>query len=236
MSNNQDIKKDFLYERIADKLEEDIINNCFPDMKLPTEQELCLRYSASRTAVREALKVLGERRLITSVVGSGAYITRPEANDLSAVISRLINTHHIDMTDVIDLRIILETNAACFAALNATAEDFEALNSISELLSDPNCPVGERVELDNKFHIKLCEASHNNILTLLASSINSIVRGFINTAMAGDSNSPDLIRHVSHSRILDAVRSGNPIAAQSIVYDHLYTTRIIYENSISKKQ
>ncbi len=228
-------KKEFRYEQVANALESDIINNCYPDMKLPSEQILCDRYSASRTVVREAMKILSERKLISSVVGSGAYITRPEAADLSVIINRLMSTHNIDMLDVIEMRIILETNAAALAAIHATPEELTEMERICRELSVGNAtlPVPERVNLDNRFHILLCEASHNSMLSILANAISNIVYSFIHAIMLATDGKPDTIRHISHTRILDALKDHNPIAANSIVYDHLYSTRALYVKYIN---
>lgn len=234
MVNNDDVrKKKFLYEKIASLLERDIINGCFPDQKLPPEQELSDRYSASRTVIREALKILGERHLVYSVVGSGAYITRPDANDLSTIINRLISTHNIGMMDAIDVRIIIESNAAALAALNATPEEFDEMDRVRDRLAREVLPTEERIMLDYEFHALICQASHNDMLAMLARAIGNVVRELISMNIVAGKDNPDILRHISHARILRALRERNPIAAQNVVYDHLYSTKMLYEKYIS---
>ena len=95
-ANLENCKKDHLYEIVADRLEKDIVTGIFTERRLPSEQMLSVRYGVSRTVMREALKILTERRMVSVTAGSGAYITRPDANDLSVVVNRLIQTHDID--------------------------------------------------------------------------------------------------------------------------------------------
>ncbi|NCC68980.1 MAG: GntR family transcriptional regulator, partial [Clostridia bacterium] len=81
--NNEPTSRDYLYDKIADILENDIVSGSFGTEKLPSEQNLAGKYNVSRTVIREALKILGERHLIFSMAGSGAFITKPDAFDLS---------------------------------------------------------------------------------------------------------------------------------------------------------
>jgi GntR family transcriptional repressor for pyruvate dehydrogenase complex len=67
---SNDIKRQPLYEQIADSLEEMILNNESNDLRLPSEMSLVSQYGVSRSVVREALKTLKERGLI-SLRGGG---------------------------------------------------------------------------------------------------------------------------------------------------------------------
>lgn len=233
--NNGKQKKEYMYEKIADLLEQDIIHDRFDNQKLPSEQELAVTYSASRTVIREALKILGERHLVNSVVGSGAYITKPGVDELSTTINRLISTHDISIIDAIDVRIILESNAAALAAMNATPEEFDEMDKIRLRLGDPNCATEERAELDFMFHTLVCKASHNDMLALITEAIGSVVRELININLIAGEHNPAIVRHISHMRILSALRERNPVAAQSITYDHLYSTKILYNEYITRQ-
>ena len=79
MENESACKKINLYEQIADALEADIIARRYEDGRLPSEFHLAEQFNVSRTIIREAMKLLRERDLIDSKVGSGAYIMTPEA-------------------------------------------------------------------------------------------------------------------------------------------------------------
>ena len=85
------VVKTNLYEQIADYLEDMILNNktMQEEKKLPSEQALAVTFGVSRNVVREALKLLKERGLIELRNGTGAYITKPEASNISDVVSRI---------------------------------------------------------------------------------------------------------------------------------------------------
>ena len=229
---------DHLYSSIADRLEHDIVSGRFADKKLPPEQALAETYSVSRTVIREALKILSERSLVNTIVGSGTYITKPDVKDLITVIDRISFTHDFSADDVIEMRTILESNAAALAALNATEEEFDAMDVIRDKLKDSSLSVEEKVQLDFEFHMMICEAAHNRMLAIIARAISSIVKELIAINIGTtdyDFQSRDEAKVISHARILRALRDRNPTAAQSIMYSHLYSSKVFYTKYLSSE-
>ena len=67
------VQRTNLYEQIAEQLERAIVRpGVQVAKKLPSEQELARQFAVSRTVVREALKLLRERGLITQTNGDGS--------------------------------------------------------------------------------------------------------------------------------------------------------------------
>ena len=67
------------YKAIADSLRQETQAGKYSDTRLlPTEQQLCERFDASRQTVRRALLVLEEEGLITRRQGSGSHLREPE--------------------------------------------------------------------------------------------------------------------------------------------------------------
>jgi len=76
------------YRRIADSLRQDIeAGRLGGGDQLPTEQELAEIWGASRSTIREAIRVLATRGLVEARPGQGTFVTRkvtPIVTDLSA--------------------------------------------------------------------------------------------------------------------------------------------------------
>jgi GntR family transcriptional regulator len=73
---------DVLYLQILRSLKDDIVRGVYPvGSQLPTEEELCARFSVSRYTVREALRRLRDDRLVTSRRGAGTTVIPPSAPD-----------------------------------------------------------------------------------------------------------------------------------------------------------
>jgi GntR family transcriptional regulator len=64
------------YSFIADSLRREIIGGTLkPGAQLPTERELCDRFSASRITIRRALQILSDEMLVVRRQGSGTYVS-----------------------------------------------------------------------------------------------------------------------------------------------------------------
>lgn len=74
-----------LYLQVARALKEEIVGGVYPvGSQLPTEDELCERFSVSRYTVREALRRLREDNLVSSRQGAGTIVTSGCSSDAYA--------------------------------------------------------------------------------------------------------------------------------------------------------
>src|SRR5215470_18080479 len=70
-----------LYLQVVRALKDDIVSGVYPvGSQLPTEEELCERFSVSRYTVREALRRLREDRLVASRRGAGTTVIPANAS------------------------------------------------------------------------------------------------------------------------------------------------------------
>jgi GntR family transcriptional regulator len=73
---------DPLYLQVVRALKDEIISGVYPvGSQLPTEEELCDRFSVSRYTVREALRRLREDSLVSSRQGAGTRVVPPPPTD-----------------------------------------------------------------------------------------------------------------------------------------------------------
>jgi GntR family transcriptional regulator len=69
---------DPLYLQVVRALKDEIVSGVYPvGSQLPTEEELCERFSVSRYTVREALRRLREDNLVSSRQGAGTTVVPP---------------------------------------------------------------------------------------------------------------------------------------------------------------
>jgi DNA-binding FadR family transcriptional regulator len=153
-----------------------------PGELLPREVDLVEKFGVSRGVVREAIRGLEERDLISVRHGHGA-IVRPSsewdvlADDILPVL--LMGPGSVEvLREVIEARRILEVEAAGLAAARATPLDFkrirEALTTM-EALASPPARMTERdefLEADNAFHERVIEATGNRALRRIVAPIH----------------------------------------------------------------
>ena len=224
----EDTSQYTLYEQVADLLEERIVTEEYPyGSRLPSEQVLCEISGVSRSIIREALKLLKERGLIETRIGSGAYVIRPEARNLSDVVARIIHIDRIQYEDLFNVRAILEIESAGLAAGNATLEVIGALRNVNQSILAPGLTITEQARRDFSFHYLMAKASGNSLLALLVEAIGGICQEMIErTSFLSDSASDSF--H-SHGRICDALEARNPEAAREAAKDHLEKSKRRYK-------
>src|ERR1700741_3922688 len=69
---------DPLYLQLVRALKDEIVSGVFPvGSQLPTEEELCERFSVSRYTMRQGLRHLREDSLVSSRQGAGSTVVPP---------------------------------------------------------------------------------------------------------------------------------------------------------------
>lgn len=218
------IVKANLYEQIADRLEEIILGEDMREEdKLPSEQALAEKFNVSRNVIRESLKILKERGLIDSRNGTGSYITKPEASNLSDVINRMVVLENMDFKDIYDVRIILETAACKRAAKNITDEEINHMEELLERLKDRNISVEERRELDFAFHIAIAAATGNTLLVVFVQTMKNVFIDMIEKGIFIEGGIDDAT--LRHQNILTALKQRDPEQAEAMMYEHLHFSK-----------
>jgi DNA-binding FadR family transcriptional regulator len=209
-----------LYETIADRLENDILSNSFGDSgKLPSEQTLGARCGVSRTVIREALKLLKARGLIESRNGSGSYVTKPDSNNVSELLRRMVIMDGITVHEIYEVREILEEASAERAAVHVTEEQLSEMADCLLKLRNRNISIRERREEDFKFHVLIAKASDNRLLMVLVQTMRNIFIEQIESGIYVEGSIDDAIRR--HQKIFDALRQHDPQAARVAIQEHL---------------
>lgn len=223
-TEKMNVVKTNLYEQIADKLEDAIISEGpAGEDKLPSEQALAEQFCVSRNVIREALKLLKERGLIESKNGTGSYITKPEAHNLSDVISRIVLMDNIDYKAIYDVRIILETAACRRAAENVSRQQLLGMEQLLERLRDKSLDVATRRLMDYDFHVAIAKAAGNPLLVIFVEAMKNVFLDMIEKGIILQGGIDDGI--IRHDRIFKALQQKDADLAEQMMYDHLYHSR-----------
>jgi len=213
---------------VVAELEQEILRGTLtPGERLPSEEKLCERFNASRTVIREAIQQLRGRGLLRTLKGSGSYIADPSLETLgSALETYSVLTPDDSFLELIDLRIIIETECARLAAINAGEK---ALVHMQMILDEMVQSRGDRETFsraDIAFHLAVANASKN---TLFATILSGLQRRCIDYANANRGD-PSWYENViaTHRDILDALSKGDPNHASDAMHRHLLLSRRHY--------
>lgn len=188
-------------------------NHWPPGSKLPGEQALAATFGVSRTSIREVLKALAYSGVLEARPGQGTFLSKNAERILNG--TELASTIFSDSSykDLMEIRRLLEGQAAYWATERATPEDIEKLESIlngeerGESLND----------IHDRFHDALIELSGNKLLVKLSGFLRSEVssqRELHYTLL------PDEDRR-EHWKVLESIKSGVPAKAQKAMIQHV---------------
>src|ERR1700761_3404539 len=110
-------------EVIARDLAEYIVDARLPaGARLPREKEMVEQLGVGRTTLREALRILETRGVLTirSGPGGGPIVRHPEPSDLTGALTLILQFQRATMVEVLDARIWLEPIGARMAASHIT--------------------------------------------------------------------------------------------------------------------
>jgi GntR family transcriptional repressor for pyruvate dehydrogenase complex len=211
-------------DQIVKLISEGVLN---PGDKLPSELEMTRRFGISRISLREAMKLLEAKGYIESHGRKGKYIRSLADNALTSTIEGMISVDHEKIWELLQVRRIIDSEAAALAARMATAEQIDGLLSftrqVESLGVDAMVDRREGGRLYAKFYNDLADATNNTIFAHIMKSISSILRGalpYSRTKLQGVKNSSNAI-FSQHVAILDAVQKRDPAAARAAMLEHI---------------
>lgn len=200
--------------------------------KLMSERDMALTLNVGRPTVREAIQKLTEQGLIESRRGVGTFVLGEETRRSNKPLLQLLNGQDFTIVDLLEVRLVLESNSAVLAARRATEEDIRIIEqSLNRLLEARDL---ER-NLDNElsFHMNIAFASKNIVQVHLMKSFYDVLYYGMNLAF------PTLIKDEKldemtvdqHITIFNALKNRDPELAGKTMEKHI---RVMLEICVEK--
>jgi len=224
------LQRDRLYEQVADQIEQLIVDESLqPGDKLPGEREMAEQMGVSRTVVREAIRVLGDRGLLRVKTGCGTYVQEPSAKDAAASIQRFLKLRQTSepFAHIAEVRRMIEIETAGLAAERATDEDMARLEQTIAGMSTHREDLEAYIEYDHAFHAGLAEATHNSLFNVLLGPVSDLLHQAILVSVQAPGAIEAGLGH--HRNILAQVRRRDPESARQAMREHLAQARALVE-------
>jgi GntR family transcriptional repressor for pyruvate dehydrogenase complex len=218
------VRRSRIYEHIVDQIHALIREGRWaPGDQIPPERELAERFRVSRTSVREALRALEMQGLIESRQGGGTFVRSADTEALVPPLAAAILRGQREMTEVLEVRELIEPAVARLAALRATPEHVFELEQTLERQREAIAHDRPFVDEDTAFHYTLARAADNHILLRLHNVILDVLRESRQTYLHVPDRPQMSLR--GHEAILDAVREHDGEGAHRASLAHITQVR-----------
>jgi DNA-binding FadR family transcriptional regulator len=185
----------------------------------PIEAELCRKYGASRTALREAVKMLTSKGLLGARPRQGTWV-QPEENwnlldpdILGWLLERKFSPALL--IEFSEVRLAVEPAAAALAARVAGPAEKDAVLSGIERMQAAERGEDDPLESDIAFHVAVLRASRNRFYAQLTELTATALRFSIRTT--NRYKGVRLASVADHKKVADAIIAGKPnIAAEAM--------------------
>jgi len=204
---------------VMDELGCRIIAGHYPQLSaLPTETQLCAEFGVSRTALREATKMLAAKGLVIARRRAGTVVP-PAAqwNRLDPDVLAWMDTADPDpefVRGLVEARLVIEPAAAALAAARASAGDlalieqgFLAMQEVDQF------HVADFAAADVAFHVAILNASKNPVFMGLSNLIGQALRSSVRLTTPASNDYPRALH--AHGDVLEAIRLRQPEQARA---------------------
>lgn len=208
-----------VHTSVAHEIGSRIVRGDFqPGTYLPNETQWADYFGVSRSAVREAIKMLMAKGLLSSRPKVGTWVQSRESWNLldRDVLSWYANSPDSGsfLRTVQEFRYIIEPEAAALAAERHSNEQMQEITqAASDMGTAPT--LSERTRADTRFHLAILKASGNDLLIPLGTLIESALNNLF-VYVTREANS---LRHAQdlHEAIEEKIRLRRPEEARKAV-------------------
>ncbi len=196
-----------------------------PGSRMPSERVLAQQYTVSRPVIREALRSLQERGLISVAAGRGSFVRqiRPTSDGGDPLL--LVRRGEVTARHLVVARAMLEGQAAALAAEHRSEDDLADMRRILDAL-DHQSALSARADLDVAFHEAIAIASRNPVIQIMFGSIRPLTHGVMLRSLTDRAVTGAALP--LHNVILEAIASKNPDAARVAMTEHIEAAQHFY--------
>jgi DNA-binding FadR family transcriptional regulator len=185
---------------------------------LAGDQELLTQYGVSRTVLREALKTLAAKGMVQARARVGTRV-RPRAswNLFDADVLKWhaeVGLEPDFFVHLAEIRMVLEPEAAAFAALRSTPDDLREMSDWLERMGQKGIGREAFAQADLEFHLAVARAAHNPFFVSISTLIEVVLVAMLTISSPADVPDRLAASVAQHRRISKAIAERNPDEAR----------------------
>ena len=208
-----------VYEEVARQLEQRILEQMKPGDLLPPERELVEMFGVSRSSIRDAIRSLELVGLLEPRQGVGTVVREPYAETAGAPLATVLRQKRAAVSELLDVRKMIEPAIAGRAAIHITADQLEGLAGILSRQKEKVRRGELSIEEDSQFHYNIALAADNRVLLKVVDVLMDLLKETRERTLQVDGRAEKSF--AGHRRIFAALRRHEVKAAEAAMRRHL---------------
>jgi GntR family transcriptional repressor for pyruvate dehydrogenase complex len=220
------------YMQVAEQLRDLIVRGDLrPGRRLPSEAEMAPLFGASRSTIREALRILATDGLVETRRGvhGGTFVVEVDTAHIEGLLNSTLNllavTEGVGVADFLEAWQAIEAPATALAARNATSEDVAALARLSAPVG-PSAARSDELSQSADFHAAVLHASGSLLFEAMGRPVSAVARAHL----LSTDPPHEFFRsvNVEHRHIAEAIADGDATTARGLAVEHIEGLRSYY--------
>jgi GntR family transcriptional repressor for pyruvate dehydrogenase complex len=213
------IRRNKVYEEVAQQIERLILKKLQPGDKLPSERELAEMLGVSRSSIRDAIRGLELMGMVEPRQGAGTIVREVSSDSLINPFSNALKRRRESVSELLDFRKMLEPPLAARAAAHASADEVSEMEEILERQQAKQAQGESTVAEDSEFHYSVALASGNSVVLKVLDILMDLLRDTRERSLQVEGRAQKSI--AGHRRILAAIKRHDAEGAKSAMRRHI---------------
>jgi DNA-binding FadR family transcriptional regulator len=211
MSLQSPVRGETLSAQVARQIENLITSGVWRvGTRIPTENALVIQLNVSRNTVREALRSLVHTGMLEARAGDGTYVRT--LSELAAPLVRRARRARLE--DAVEIRLLLEQQAAALAALRRRDGDVARLRELMSV-QQATAAAGDRsafAAADAALHNAIVACAGNELLSEIYEHLGGALKLSVSPELWDQALATEEVGY--HAALVDAIAAGDPAAAE----------------------
>lgn len=214
------VRKVRRYEQVAEQIRRLIADGALkPGDLLPPERELAEKLGVGRSSIRDAVRTLEVMGILEPRQGHGTVVRDLSADALVVPLASVLKNKRVLVSDLLDVRRMIEPGLAARAAANATEDEVRYMAAVLERHEAKLRRGEEAVDEDSEFHYAIAMAARNAVVLRVLDVLMDLLRESRSRSLQVPGRPKRSFD--GHRRILRAIQKRDPKAAEAAVHKHL---------------
>jgi GntR family transcriptional regulator, transcriptional repressor for pyruvate dehydrogenase complex len=213
------IRKDKIGHEVARRIEKLIAEELKPGDKVPPERQLAEMFNVSRSSIRDGIHTLEIAGLLERRQGAGTVVREVSISTVANPLSSVLVGKRQLVSELLDVRKMLEPGLAARAAANATVDDLGEMEEILRRQREKVARGEPTIDEDSEFHYAIALAANNSVILKVLDVLMDLLRDTRERSLQVEGRLQKSF--AGHRQILSALKRRDPEAAEKAMRRHL---------------